>query len=1557
MAHCLSCLNCFRKKSDTGVDADAPPQPRPNDNRDKANERKIAPPANIVPLETNIASRTKNDPESDHIDGCEGQSEETPEKKPSLDPRLKAETRAGFRNLWDVAAQQLDERYKKWLKCEDSSLTNDVIKKIQSEAKESYKQNEKQELGAREKKEGSFDARAKLKNLLGFTFQVQDLITAGLSLDTTGYDIERHELVMSASEYLAGVLSYYTIIDGSYRLQYTQANERLEDALVEVYVAILKYAAEVEKAKEESPGRRFCNNITALVDDPLTNFKACIDSMKGVVNEWKSLVRDEDVIRGLKEISSRARGDEELKILDWLSATHYSKPQNDKQRNRSSNTGNWILESKVYVDWKATPGELLWLRGAAPQLSMTLSNTVERHSVMLTHTGTLTSVTRRHNTLRTWLDVFSVSSRPIRYQASCKNGGMITEKNKEPGYARLLDALHSVIQNLPGDLFVVFDALDECPQEPKRERDSLLRFIEDLMKKHQEKLHLLATSRPEPDVLEKLQNYRAFDLEAHLGEDVEKFVKTQLKHGKLKRWQSAKQPILESIENRLLDIPERSASGLEDPHLAQLLSRAADAAVTIDAENIIRLAHFSVKEFLISEYARKEVSLFYLSAQPAHGLILERLLAEIHEYSNVRLNEFNSENKPLLDYAARFWDGHMKEFCESTPPGDLQETIDHIFLHQQCYANWIRLRDSLGFERWYMPSSDFHTPLAMASGLGLKQTAKILLEKGEVPNYAKDRCLIEAYEFAAEEGHLTLLAMLLEAPWKSRFTSNILLHLIDDSKEGKAALEIIITKLWNLGVLVDLQADGTGQIHDWVGFHAAGNAKCGFTLFTLLLGRTGFGMKFNLNSFLCGAARSFHPNEILRLVLDQLDDGTGSLGDDEFDELANAITDPEIARLWFQVIMRPDYWESNHIHRLARNLNLELMEIFLEIWGHEIVITDDILIAAAKNRRDSKIFGVFLQSKLPETLISDEVFCAAAGNRPQGPSIFKAALNSCAPDRLIGDDIILKIIDLREGGTNILEELFRRKQAVSVSERVLLDAAWRGNLNYFQLLVAIGGLHISITEKMLIHALSGNGLRSGTESHSLTEYVIGLLGPDYLVTEEVLIHAARSTRISQSTMSLLLDRSFSSVIPESVFINAYDNPLVLETLLERTQNEAPVQSIMQRIANDCDHRHAGGGDVLQVLIRRGLVSVNEQLVESFAEHESALEVISIENPMVKCTQRAFEMTKRFDCIRILLKFKNSDFSVSDDFVKILISSGYAVNSYDYPERTLRLLLDRFESKMPITEEILLHAANSCRYPEEMIRLFLDERRPLDLQAFWESLWISCCDSSEEVSDILLEYTALEISQRMLERVSNSEPLISSTDSSDDQRSFEPGETSGSGSTSYPGSTSDLEITSDLKRTSDLENTSDLEILGWIEAQYELIDITHDFLARLVWFLVERNFTVPQDFMSIIVEKGHLKTIAVVFYHNPHIIVTDEILIAAKKNPDYYDITWFLSMFSEPPKTVEDPNHAGHMIHWPQDLRKCHLSSCRVMHSVDERYERCKRYERTRWPSRFGLWTV
>lgn len=65
-------------------------------------------------------------------------------------------------------------------------------------------------------------------------------------------DIERRDDIFHAAEYLTGILSYYAILENHYRDRKVESDRGLEDALVEVYTAILQYTAEVKKAENES---------------------------------------------------------------------------------------------------------------------------------------------------------------------------------------------------------------------------------------------------------------------------------------------------------------------------------------------------------------------------------------------------------------------------------------------------------------------------------------------------------------------------------------------------------------------------------------------------------------------------------------------------------------------------------------------------------------------------------------------------------------------------------------------------------------------------------------------------------------------------------------------------------------------------------------------------------------------------------------------------------------------------------------------------------------------------------------------------------------------------------------------------------------------------------------------------------------------------------------------------------------------------------------------------------------------------------------------------------
>lgn len=86
-----------------------------------------------------------------------------------------------------------------------------------------------------------------------------------------------------------------------------------------------------------------------------------------------------------------------------------------------------------------------------------------------------------------------------------------------------MEAIRNIIKGPEQDLFIVIDALDECPLPERRE---LLRRINELRKEGNGKVHILATSRREPDVDDRLKEPPtvAMDIKDQFGEDIKLFV-------------------------------------------------------------------------------------------------------------------------------------------------------------------------------------------------------------------------------------------------------------------------------------------------------------------------------------------------------------------------------------------------------------------------------------------------------------------------------------------------------------------------------------------------------------------------------------------------------------------------------------------------------------------------------------------------------------------------------------------------------------------------------------------------------------------------------------------------------------------------------------------------------------------------------------------------------------------------------------------------------------------------------------------------------------------------
>jgi hypothetical protein len=129
------------------------------------------------------------------------------------------------------------------------------------------------------------------------------------------------------------------------------------------------------------------------------------------------------------------------------------------------------------------------------------------------------------------------------------------QNHTEPSHSELLDAISDSI-TAHAQVFLVLDVLDECPEDNPFGRSTLLELITQLMKMHPRCLHLVVTSRREPDIRKTLQLVASFsiDVDRALDEDVRKFINHALNHELIKRWGSK---LMSLATKKLLESEER----------------------------------------------------------------------------------------------------------------------------------------------------------------------------------------------------------------------------------------------------------------------------------------------------------------------------------------------------------------------------------------------------------------------------------------------------------------------------------------------------------------------------------------------------------------------------------------------------------------------------------------------------------------------------------------------------------------------------------------------------------------------------------------------------------------------------------------------------------------------------------------------------------------------------------------------------------------------------------------------------------------------------------------
>ena len=224
------------------------------------------------------------------------------------------------------------------------------------------------------------------------------------------------------------------------------------------------------------------------------------------------------------------------------------------------------------------------------------------------------------------------------------------------------------------------------------------------------------------------------------------------------------------------------------------------AVVDVPGFRVVQFTHFSVKEYLTSEWLAKtkdSISRFHVSMTPAHTIMAQACLGILlHLDENITSNDLL--NFPLAEYAAKHWVDHARFKNVSST---IQDGMKRLFDQNKCHLSiwvWIYDPEPLGrrSDRSQRPTEaqatplhyaavhNMHdiatfliaehpqdidalafdreeTPLHVSSRRGHVEIARVLLEHG-AEKEARDKGKWSPLERASKEGHVELVQILLE---------------------------------------------------------------------------------------------------------------------------------------------------------------------------------------------------------------------------------------------------------------------------------------------------------------------------------------------------------------------------------------------------------------------------------------------------------------------------------------------------------------------------------------------------------------------------------------------------------------------------------------------------------------------------------------------------------------------------------------------------------------------------------------------------------------------------
>ncbi|KIX98300.1 uncharacterized protein Z520_05601 [Fonsecaea multimorphosa CBS 102226] len=238
-------------------------------------------------------------------------------------------------------------------------------------------------------------------------------------------------------------------------------------------------------------------------------------------------------LRGAIDGATAARQVEEFqKVTAWLSSLDFAVKQVDFVNRRQVGTGEWFLSDPRFQQWLTGEERTLWCPGL-PGAGKTILSSMVVDWLESQHQGTDTAViylycNYKEEEIQTAQNLIgSLLKQAVQHRPSALPADVLSLYNKflEKKTGPRLDELSRLLAqevNTYSQVFVVIDALDECP-EGNNTRGELLTEIQKLPSN----ARILITSRYSPKIDEGFENVPHIEIRA-TNQDVELYVKGRI---------------------------------------------------------------------------------------------------------------------------------------------------------------------------------------------------------------------------------------------------------------------------------------------------------------------------------------------------------------------------------------------------------------------------------------------------------------------------------------------------------------------------------------------------------------------------------------------------------------------------------------------------------------------------------------------------------------------------------------------------------------------------------------------------------------------------------------------------------------------------------------------------------------------------------------------------------------------------------------------------------------------------------------------------------------------